>query len=287
MRPGRHPQGREALVELVGRDRQHDAAVVEQVADRLHLRQDEAALGRLDVLRHDEQDDVPLADEPGGDALFFVVLGQLADDRLDHVLDAGALLCGDDDGEEGERVMDRPGDLGDVAEQIGLVDDGDDRRAAFLQRPDPVGLQRDVRLAEDDDRHVGLFERVARAPDAQRAELPLVVEAGGVDQHAGPDAVDLHRLVDGVGRRARDLGGEGGVLVGDRVDKGGFAAVALAEDADVQPVGAGGCCQAHGMALLLYDAVSCPSPAPLTGADGPVRTENRACPRRCPPGAPR
>ena len=68
---------------------------------------------------------------------------------------------------------------------------------------------------------------------SQRAEIADVVDARSVDEHHRPERRHLDRLLDRIGRRARDLGDDRHREAEERVHEARLANVAPAEEADV------------------------------------------------------
>ena len=50
----------------------------------------------------------------------------------------------------------------------------------------------------------------------------------------------FHCFLYGIGRCSGSIGNKSGILSGQRIDQGGFSAVTLSEEGDVEPVGIGG-----------------------------------------------
>ena len=92
------------------------------------------------------------------------------------------------------------------------------------------------RRVNDEDGDVRAVQDLLCTAHALRAERALVVKARRVDDDDGAHRQQLHRLGDGVGRRAADGGHKGDLLPGDGVDNAGLAGVAPPEKADMDAV---------------------------------------------------
>ena len=86
-------QGRQRILKTVC-GTAHDAAFfIEKVTDRLNLGQNETALGRLNVLRHDKKDDIFGRGQISGDTFRLGISGHSADEGLTELMDALAGAC--------------------------------------------------------------------------------------------------------------------------------------------------------------------------------------------------
>ena len=195
--------------------------LVEELAQRLHLRQDEAPLRRLDVLRHHEQHGITLAAEVPRDGAQRVVLRQQARDLAAKRLHPAALpRAHGEHGHARRRVQGRHARRTAVREPVRLAHDGEHGTPHLPQvRGEAQRLRVARRLRrEEHERDVRLLHRALRLPHARRAELRLVVvEARRIDEYHGAQPRDLHRLVDGIRRRAGLRGDDGELLPRQRV----------------------------------------------------------------------
>ena len=214
--------------------------LVEKLPEGLHLRQDQAAFRRLDVLRHDEQHEVvrAVSDEVAGDGAQLVVLGEQPRDLAAQGFEAVMLFRAD-----GEHRAARRFGYGFLSRAafvvccVGLRDDGEHGLFFFLKALHPRELFAVIARGgrEQDERDVCLGGRPCRFFDTRRAELRLViVKARRVDEDDGADASKLHRFVDGIRRRARFFRDDGEVLPDERIQEARLAAVAPPEEADVE-----------------------------------------------------
>ena len=237
-------EGGQRLLKIIARAAGDEALFVEQLAQHLHLRQDETALRGLDVLRHHEQHEVSRLAQVAGDALLLEALRHGAQDRGAQRRHALARLGAHEHGIHAGLLAHAGGQkrgLGNVR----LVHHGHHRRAALAEAGEPLELLREAAEREDEQRQVRLFRGLLRFLHAQPAERAHVVETGRVDEHAGPDAVHLHRFEDRVRRCAGDVGDKRRLLARDGVDQRRFSAVPFSENSDVQPVGPRRFCQRH------------------------------------------
>ena len=111
------------------------ALLIEQLADRLDLRQDEASLGGLDVLRHDEHHHVARRGEAARDFGLVVVFGQVADQGFAQGVESRAVR-----GADPERLL--PEEcfglrIGHTGNQVGLAAYHYRRNMPFFQEPEP------------------------------------------------------------------------------------------------------------------------------------------------------
>ena len=239
-----HHEGRR-LVERVERPpqlavlrHQRQALAVEQIADRHHLRQDEAPFRRLLVDGHHEHGHLARRHEIRDNApAVEMIRGSKPEQRLTQVPHALA-------GQGGERHEGSAALLQARALVLG-------------ERPlvDLVHRDDDGNLAPREFGHQAVFEAAPRAglghhdaevdavedgPCAlhpQLAERAFVVHAGSVDEQHRAERQQLHGLLDGVRRGAGDGRDDGHVLARDRVQQRGLPHVAAAEQADVEPQG--------------------------------------------------
>ena len=106
-----------------------------------------------------------------------------------------------------------------------------------------------IRLAEayagiyNEQSYVALIKHLLSLGNALRAQLTLIVEAGGVDNHYGAEGQKLHSLIYRVGSSALLFADNGKLLTGDGVDQAGLAGVTLTENTDVDTLGSGSCIQ--------------------------------------------
>ena len=231
-------QRRERAFDLVGGTADHAALLIEQLADRLDLRQDEASLGGLDVLRHDEHHHVARRGEAARDFGLVVVFGQVADQGFAQGVESRAVR-----GADPERLL--PEEcfglrIGHTGNQVGLAAYHYRRNMPFFQEPEPfyfVVLRHG--FGEEKDGQVGFVQHLAALLHAQRAEVAFIVETRRVDQYARSQPVYLHRLEYGIGRRARRRGNDSALLAREGVNQRRLAAVAPPVESDMQPFGAG------------------------------------------------
>ena len=208
-------------------------ARVENVADRLHLRQDHAALRRGFVDRRDEHDVVARLEQVAEDRF---LSGAGLRERRDAFLECADVLAGQR--ADGDFVFTGRRDR----LQIRLVVDREERHAFFPEeRAERFVLLRLARRAVHDEHgDVGLVQHLPRALYAQRADGALVVDAGRVDDDDRAERQQLHRFLHRVGRRALHVGDDRERLPGHGVDDARFSGVAPAEKRDVHAVARGG-----------------------------------------------
>lgn len=182
-----------------GADGKDERALVEELADGLHLRQDEAAFWRLDVLRHDEEYEIAFLDEAVGDLWLFaqgIDAGELVAQGV-HVLAPRDI--------EGKHVVVH--ERSDLCEprwirraQVAFADDGDDGRVLLLEMGEPFFLVGQVLGIKDDDGDVDFLRGLGSARKAQAAEVGgFVVKTGGVQERAWAEAMELDVFLDDVG----------------------------------------------------------------------------------------
>ena len=240
----------ERLFEPVRRAYEGAAAVVEDVADDLHLRQYEAALRGLDVLRRDEDDFraglVEVACERGG----LEVRRRVFDDGGEQGGAACFVVRGYcREGHAEFRFELRAQRFGFVfREFVCFVERAYYCGFARAQLGEPLAFARGVARGVggyDEDGEVCPVHHFFRAAYAQRAEVAFVVEAGGVDYRYRAERQQLHAFYDGVGGRARVLGDECGLLARDEVYEARLPGVAPSVECYVQPVRARRVCERH------------------------------------------
>ncbi len=231
-------QRRERAFDLVGGTADHAALLIEQLADRLDLRQDEASLGGLDILRHNEHHHVACRGEAARDFGLVVVFGQVADQGFAQGVESRSIRGADPERPLPEECFSLR--IGHTGNQVGLAADDYDRNMTGFEEPEPfdfVVLRHG--FGEEQDGQVGLVQHLAALLHTQRSEIAFVVEPRRVDQYARSQPVYLHRLEYGVGRRARRRGNDGALLAREGVDQRRLAAVAPPVENDMQPFGAG------------------------------------------------
>ena len=207
----------------------HGAVVVEQLAQRLLLRQDDPALGRGFVDRDDQHDGVALLHQIGDDALLFLL-------RLDQ---------------GGKALLELPYPLScqSAHKQLTLIQMRTRRheidfivaheirqlaavefiQQAFICRGQSDGT---VHYKHGD---IGLAQYLASALHAQLAQSAFIIEAGGVDDNDRPQRQQLHCLLHRVGGRAEGVGDNGDTLIGHGIDNARFARVTPPEKGDMRP----------------------------------------------------
>ena len=87
------------------------------------------------------------------------------------------------------------------------------------------------------NRNIRLVQHLIAALDAKGAQLPLVVDARGVDDHHRPQGQKLHGLFHRICGRPLNIRNDGEVLPSQGVDDAGFSGVAPAKHADMHAVG--------------------------------------------------
>ena len=102
-----------------------------------------------------------------------------------------------------------------------------------------------LRCIDDDNRQITLVHHLHGFPDALSAERTDVIQTRGVNHHDGAERQQFHGFGDRIRRCACDVGDNGEVLSGHRVDETGFSGVALAENADMYALRIGRCVHAH------------------------------------------
>ena len=126
--------------------------------------------------------------------------------------------------------------------QVAFVEDGEMGKPLLFKALEQGAVL--VRHARGRVHHqygdVGAVQLPQGAPDAQRADLALVVEAGSVDHHHRPEGQKFHGLAHRVGGGARHGRDDGHALPGEGVDEAGLAGVAPPEKGDVYALGGGG-----------------------------------------------
>ena len=207
---------------------------VQKLADRLDLREDEAALRGAGVDGRHEDDRVPGLREVARDQA--VGFGAVLEDPHDfgaQVFDALARR-GARRHHGKARGVRRGEHLGVGLAAVALVDDDDHGGAERLRAADQFGFGADLIAAQDDQRQVDPFEHREAAAHARGAQFAHVVHARRVDEDDGADGREFAGFLDGVRRRAGDVRDDGDLLTGERVRKRAFPCVARTEEADVQ-----------------------------------------------------
>ena len=230
--------------QIVAGAAENQAFFVEQHADHLHLRQNQTALWGLNVLRHDKEHQIARRAQIAGDALLFKVGGHGPDDGRAQTLHALPRFRTHGDRRELALLQHAGGQRGRIL-LVGLVYDGNHRRFARPELLQPCQLLREIIPGKEQESHICFFRCFLRALHAQPAEHSFIIKARRVNEHARPDPVYLHRLVDGIRRGARHVGDKRRLLAGQRVRQRRFSAVSFSENADVQPVGSRRFCQGH------------------------------------------
>ena len=233
-------QSGQGLLQVFGLDAEGIGVAVEQLAQDHLLRQDDAPFRGRGVNGNDEHHGVAGRYKVAENGLLlFGILCQGAHALLEFV-DAGA---GNGTDKQGVGVR-FPGRFGSVwvralrcafRQQVSLVADNEVGELPLLKDTNefPVGrLERDGAVGHKDGK-VGLCQDLAGPLHALFPERSLVVEARGVNDDDRANGEELHRLLHGVRGGAADVGDDGKVLAGHRVDHAGLAGVADAEEPDV------------------------------------------------------
>ena len=203
-RAGGRAEPVQGVAQLPLLDDQAIGVAVQQVADGLHLRDDQAALGGLQVDRHDQHGQLARRHQVGHD-------GRRAEELLRGRLERGP---------RGVRARRRPGSPPSrprgirAAEpsttsaagpaQVRLVEDGDGRG------PVAAGVRWRMASSKGPQRpafghhqpQVGAIEDLPGLLHAKFAEGPDVVDARRVDEEHRPQRQQFHRLFDRIGRSA-------------------------------------------------------------------------------------
>ena len=211
--------------------------MIEQLSERLLLRQDDPALGRSVIDRDHQDHGVPRLDQIRDDILFlFLVpddMGELLLERVDPRtvdradIDLLRLRCGDD------------------VQQIDLVIHDEIRQPALakFRNKRVVRLSHPERTVYHQHGDIRLSQHLAGTLYPQRAEGADVVKAGRVDDHDRSQRQQLHRFFDRIGRRTKGIGNDRYFLIGHSVHDAGFAGVAPPEKGDMRTLGRYGCIQ--------------------------------------------
>ena len=221
--------------------------MVERVADRLHLRQDQPALRRLHVDRHDHHDRITRPDQVAQqrrslDEIFGAGGQQRILQQRQHPfafrrpagrgdaqrLEAALLLQHRQKFRRGRLFV----DFVDDRNQADLAVAGGCEHILFRNSPDA--------RAGHQQQHVGPVERAFAAFDPAAAEGGLIVDAGGVEEKHRAERPQFHRFFHHIGGGAGNRGGDRDILAGDQVQEAGFAGIGASGDGDLQTHGAGG-----------------------------------------------
>ena len=221
---------------------QRRLVAVEQVADGLHLRQDEPAARRFFIDRHHQHGEAAGRQQVAGDCGWIEPLRRAdGDQRRAQVVDAAA--------------FDR---AGDGVRQAGIAQVAEDHRigrgAVGLRQCDDDARVLGFRLGEErlfdvapvigarsEHGDVGAVEHLPCARHALRAEFADVVEAGGVDQLHRAERLQLHGFLHRIGGGAGHVRDDRHLLAGERVHQRRLAGIAPAEEGDVEARAAGSC----------------------------------------------
>ena len=197
---GRTGESRDRVLELALLDDQRHGVGVHEVADGLHLRQDEAAARGLLVDRHDQHGELARTDQVAEDGGVVDEVGRRrGQQRLAKVEHAAAQRGGG------------AHDLGAAfaqpllvsrrrARQVDLVEHdhgGDLARRELLE--DHLFVVAPLAGRGDQHTEVGAFEDLQGAGGAQLAQGADVVDAGRVDEQHGTERQQFHGLLDRVG----------------------------------------------------------------------------------------
>ena len=210
--------------------------MVEHVADRLDLRQDEAAARGLQVDGDHQHHHLSRGDQVSQDRRRLEeLLGGRPDQGLAQLrqpppLPGGRRHHGD------LPPLEVPQRVGRGGSDIGLVEYHDDGDLPLLEFPEDPFLEFTPapRLGHQNP-EVGPLEHLPGAPRTQLPEGAHVVDPGRVDEEHRPERQQFHRLLHRVGRRSRDVGDDRNLLAGEGVQQRGLPHVAAAEQADVKP----------------------------------------------------
>ena len=241
-----------ASAQLALLDDQRHGVGVQEVADGLHLRQDEPASGRLLVDRHDQHGQLARAHQVAEDrGVVDEVGGRGVEQRLAEVEHAAAAArppCA--------RPWRRRCATALTARTGGVA-------RSILLKTTTVGILRAAnssRICSSKSPHspasATSTPRSVRSKTcrvrcgAQLAEGADVVDAGRVDEQHRAQRQQLHGLLDRVGGGAGLVGDDRDVLPGDGVEQARLADVAPAEQADVQTHALGGADQSCARLLL-------------------------------------
>ena len=229
---------------MVVRDDHAIGFVIEQVADRLHLGQDQPALGRFHVDGDDQHGHLAgrhqIAQDCGREQEF---LGR-------HVDQGAAQFLGPLAG--GRRGADHPDarglqlrhECGVRLGQIAFVERHDHRQ------PHPGQLIHQGLLVlvpgsgfAHQHRHVEAAQQGPGLSHPQIAQFAGIVEAGGIEQDHRTDRQQFHGLLHGIGGGAGHLRHYRQLLPRHRVEQRRLADVAAAQKPDMQALSAGGSTQ--------------------------------------------
>ena len=187
-------------------DDRHPYSVVEGVADRLHLREDQPSLRRLLVDRHDQHHAAAGRNEVAEQRRRFdELLRHRFDQRRlesgEHPVALRGIAGGGGDGSDAAAAFAEPLEkFGGGGRGVAAVDDGEGADLPFPSGGEEffLGFAPDAG-GGDDHQHVGAVDRREGAFEPFGAERGTVVGTGGVEPQHRTEGQEFHRLFDDVG----------------------------------------------------------------------------------------
>ena len=244
--PGRLPQGGEGAPVVRRGAADGRAALVQKLPQGLHLGQDQASLGCLDILGHHQEHSIACLGQSPRNAALLEILRQLADDFLPQLRNAAPAHGADANRRIACFLPDKlRQSLAIVPQRIRTADDRYGRRILCPELFHPVQLRHHVRIAEEHNGYIRFPCHIPGTVNPQLAQLPLIIEPRRIHKNHRADAFDLHGLIYGIRSRAGHGGDRCRMLSGQGIHQRGLAAVALAVKADMQAAPPGSILKPH------------------------------------------
>jgi len=211
--------------------------IIKDIADDLHLRQDQPSFGRAKVNGHNKQHYIAMTDDVADDSLLFNTYPASALNNQPFCLFNAVTF---------QAAHGHPGDVMFLKCRqlfimrllnVGLVETYYHfpfLRDKFLNQSFILRIK--TRKGGDQQRQVYFAYNLASPRNAFFSKLSGIINASGVIYINRPDAFYLHGLSHGVGGGAGNVGYNRNALAGKGIDKRGFAYIAFAENTDVQSV---------------------------------------------------
>lgn len=169
--------------------------------------QDQAALGRLNILRHHQQDRISRSCQPTHNTAGAEILRDGADQCLPHLLHPPALPGADSHRLQAGSLPDARQPLVPllIGQEVGLIEHRHRRNVLFLQPPGKSRLLRYILPCKYQQGHIHLFQRFFRPLHPLSTQFPFVVEASGIVEEYRPQRMPFHGLGHRIGGGSRHL----------------------------------------------------------------------------------
>lgn len=194
-----------------------DGVALEQVADRLLLRQDQPAFGRGFVDRHDQHDQIARRHEVADEPEALLLVRKRRDDgplQLRHAAPVQSAECHAFQAKLGLHLGKYSRPRVRIQQRVDFIHHAYDRDLPLLQfgQQLPIKIIGTRQHINHQQGEVGAVDQLPRFLLAPLAKLAFVVQPGGINQHHWSQRQQFHRFVHRVGGRPPHRRDDGNLL---------------------------------------------------------------------------